>query len=209
MTITTELNTNSITLFSSANTSNTAIITLDSNSKEIYLNADNVHFPQVEDDLVCTITPRTTGANLAPLVEINSTGVYGYEFVSSSLKEVSFMVQLNHQWKAGSNVVPHLHWCPSTANTSNVRFSLDYWIASRDTTIPSITTLTANVTPNGAFKHQYTPFGNVVTTGNTISCIFGGRLYRDPSASGDDFTGDAIILGVDLHVIKNQWGETI
>jgi len=166
----------------------------------------NLTLPLLEDDLVCTITPRT-GGNMASAVEINSTGVYGYEFPSNILKEVSFQVQLSHKWKEGSNVVPHFHWCPSTTNTGNAIFNLDYWVVNAGEIITGTTTLTKTTTPSGnAFQHTLTSFGSVAMTGKTASCIFGGRLYRNPTAVGDDFTGTAIILGVDIHVLSDRWG---
>ena len=206
MTITSELKGSTFTLYSSANTANTASITIDS-SKVMTLGGTNVYFPSVENDLICTITPRTSGTNLASLTEINSTGVYGYEFTNTGTKEVSFMVQLSHLWAEGTAITPHVHWCPSTTNTSNAIINMDYWVANIGETIPSVTPLTANATPSGtAFQHQLTSFGSVSMTNKTASCIFGGRLYRDSTATGDDFTGSMIILGVDIHVKNNRWG---
>ena len=162
--------------------------------------------PSLEDDLICTITPRT-GGNMASIVNINSTGVYGYEFLSNSTKEISFTVQLSHQWEEGTSVTPHFHWCPSTTNTGNAIFHLDYWVANRGEVLPAATPLSVTTTPSGnAYQHQLASFGSVSMTGKTASCIFGGRLYRNPTETGDDFTGEAIVLGVDIHIVKNRWG---
>lgn len=198
-----------LSLYSSTNTANTATISIDS-SKVLTLGGTNVYLPSQENDLICTITPRTTGTNLATLGEINSTGVYGYQFVNNALKEVSFMVQLSHQWAEGTSVTPHVHWCPSSTNTANVVFGLDYWVANISETIPSANTVTKTATPNGtAYKHQLTAFDAVSMSGKTASCIFGGRLYRDGGSGDDAFTGTCYILGVDLHVSTNRWGATV
>lgn len=187
----------------------TSVLSKGTTDDIVTIGGTNVYFPDQQDDLVCTITPRT-GGSMAPIVNINSTGVYGYEFLSNALREVSFQVQLNHQWKEGSSVIPHFHWVPTTTNTSTAVFSLDYWVVNIGEAIPSVTTVTVNVTPNGtAYKHQLTEFGSVTMTGKTASCIFGGRIYRSGGTGSDAFTGDAIILGVDLHVTRNRWGYVV
>ena len=207
MVLTSQLNASTLSLFSSANTANTASITID-DSKVVTLGGTNVYFPLVDDDLICTITPRTSG--IAPLVEINSTGVYAYEFISNATREVSFLVQLSHQWAEGTAVVPHIHWCPSSANTSNAIISLDYWCTNIGETISGVTTISANAVPSGvAFQNQITYFPSVSLTGKTASCIFGGRMYRNPAVANDDFTGDCMILGIDIHVKNSRWGYNV
>lgn len=167
------------------------------------------YFADAVDDCVCIIQPRTSGGGVAGLVSVNSTSVYAWEFDSVNSNEISFIVQLPHSWKEGSSVVPHLHWCPSTTNTSNVIFNMDYWVVNMGEAVPSIsTTISKTVTPSGvAFQHGIASFGMVSMTGKRISCLFGGRVYRNPLATGDDFTGSALVLSVDLHIVKNRLGE--
>ena len=112
------------------------------NKSADFTNTDNVYLPRLDNDLICTITPRTTGANLAGIVEINGTGVYGYEFPANAIKEVSFQVQLSHQWEPGTNIVPHFHWVASHGDTGNAVFKMDYWCVNFGETIPGATGLT-------------------------------------------------------------------
>ncbi len=161
------------------------------------------------DDAISIITPRDVGPSAAGMAEINTTGVYGYIFPDGQTKNLSFMCQLPHTWNAGTNVVPHIHYCGSSANTSNIVFTLKYWCASLNQAIPSgagVTTISSNIIPPGvAYQHKIAGWGSIAVTGNTESCIFGGYVERNGAT--DEYVGDVYVLSIDLHIRKHKWGR--
>lgn len=179
-----------------------------SNNLHLGGSASGTYYTPVEEDAIATLV--VGGTNAASVAEVNSTGVYSYLLPNNQTRQIGFSVQLPHAWKAGSSVVPHIHYAPSNANTSNATLTLDYWVRSFGSAISvaNTQTITASITPSGApFAHQIGSFGAVPMTGNTVSCIFGGKITRDGGA--DAFTGDMYILSVDLHILREKMGAWV
>lgn len=186
-----------------------AVIT--SNSSNLILGGNCVKYTPIMDDAVCIITPRSaTGNTAASLVNINSTSIYGYEFVSNGTREISFCCQLPHTWEEGSSVEPHIHWVPSNSNTGTAVFDMDYWVTNIGEAMPQSQHVSVTVAGRGvAYCHQLTSYGSISMTGKTASCIFGARMYRVGGASNDTFTGSCFVLSVDLHIYNSRTGHNI
>lgn len=185
--------------------------TITSNNGCLILGGTNVAFPRIMDDLICTITPRSASGNTAAsVVNINGTSIYGYEFVSNATREISFCCQLSHQWEEGSAIVPHIHWVPTNNNTGNCIFDMDYWVVNIGEAMPASTRTSVTVAASGVpYKHQIVGYGIIPMTGKTASCIFGARMYRVGGSGLDTFTGNSIVLSVDLHIYSNRMGLDI
>ena len=166
----------------------------------------NVYFPPVSNDLICDIIPGNT-----QLEQIRNTGIYGYRFKPNATNDISFMVQLSHRWKEGSTVTPHIHWCPSNSNTNPIVFTLKYWCVDIGDVIPEMgTSLQTTITPEGgSYRNTISYFDAVPLAGKKASSIFGGTLSRSGGTGGDSFTGDVLVLGIDLHVLDNRLGEEL
>jgi hypothetical protein len=171
------------------------------------------YYSYTVDDAVAIIIPQTTVTNRPEVLDVNGSDVYAYCFNKtggSQPKKLSFTVQMPHTYASGTSVVPHFHFLGSTANTSNVTFSLNYWMRSINSTsvIDSANTTTLTVSqagPSVAYTHQIFNFGIVNATGNTESSIFGGTISRNGPT--DNYTGDVYVLSIDLHFIKEKHGK--
>lgn len=143
-----------------------------------------------------------------------SQGVFTYFFSASSEQELYFTVQLPHQWKEGSNILPHVHWAAtSDVNANKVRWGLEYtWInvgGNFETTTteygedPIVTNGTVS-----AYEHAITPIGSGINaTGKTISSYLVCRIFRDATAGTDNFSGSAGLLGIDFHLELDALGS--
>lgn len=212
-------NNNGLTFSSSITASNynvvgttgTTSITLN-NSNEIFLGqgCSGTFFSDSVDDVIAQIIPQTTALNRPDVQEINDSNVYAYNFNNSQEKRLSFTVQMPHRWKEGTPISPHFHFVGSTANTSNITFTLDYWMVNINSnqiiSNANTTSLSVNVGgPNVSFAHRIFGFGLVDTTGNTESSIFGGTITRNGQT--DDYNGDVFVLSIDVHAIMNKQGK--
>lgn len=149
---------------------------------------------------------KVIGAN-APAEDVLVGGIKVFQFSASALNELFFQFQLPHSYKAGTDIYPHVHWAPSTTNTGNVIWGLEYTIANIGDTIPSETTITVTDAADGtALKHQVTSFAAIDGTSCEASTMLICRVYRDGAAGGDTFTGVANLLAVDIHYEKNTLG---
>lgn len=55
---------------------------------------------------------------------INSTGLYGYNFTNGKI--IYFTAQLPHRYKRGTPLRPHIHWVPGTSETYTGTWTLEY-----------------------------------------------------------------------------------
>lgn len=129
--------------------------------------------------------------------------------------EVHFEVQMPHDWKEGSAIYPHVHWCPITAEAGNVVWQLDYSWASHDGTFPAVATVTSDATAAGgtAWAHKMTALkdaaGNryIDGTGHTISSMLVCRLHRDAGVGADTLTEGVAFLEFDIHYERDSFGS--
>jgi len=149
----------------------------------------------------------------------STQGVWLWMFEPNKEEEVYFSVQMPHNYKVGSDLLPHVHWTTvSVAPTrTNVVWGLEYSVIQIGGTYPLTTITTGNsvigdiATISGAKQHLITSLGNISggTGINTIgiSTILVCRLYRASLVSGDTFTSDVGLLGMDFHYEIDSMGS--
>lgn len=187
--------------------------------RELSRLADTLRNPDPAwDDLRVALSTAKPGATNPPGFSklkddgAGSTGVFAYHFDASTDEEVFFDVQLPHGFKEYSALLkPHLHWCPTTTNTGNVRWGLEYTWANYTGTFGNSTIIYARQAGSGtAYQHQIAAWSGIVATGMTISSVMLCRLFRDANATGadaDDYTADAAALSFDLHIELDSLGS--
>jgi len=169
------------------------------------------------DDLVVNpYVARNSGVSAPNWTEFVPPGIFSWEYLDVSTKELFFMVQMPHQWKEGSNIYPHVHWSVKTAlGTNRVKWILDYqWVDLGSTySTSNFTTLSGSELVQGAsrsgaaYEHFITPINSAAMSGNghTLSSIIVCRLKRDGDL--DNFTGTAFLLSFDFHYEIDSFGS--
>jgi hypothetical protein len=108
-------------------------------------------------------------------------------------EQVSMIAQLNHDWKIGSWVSPHIHWQQKSSDIPN--FMIEYrWYGNGDL-IPSTwikrkwSSVLFSYT-GGTTMLQILEFPNIVPTGITgVSSFIDIKFYRDTGNDSGLFTG--------------------
>lgn len=126
-------------------------------------------------------------------------------------------IQINHGWKVGSPIYPHLHWWQSSSNIPNwlIQYRWQYnggskasaWTnIARQSEVYSFTV--------GSTINQITIFGSITPTSDAmLSDIIQFRLIRDGDndssafASTDPFSGNVDAMNFDVHVELNTVGS--
>lgn len=121
-------------------------------------------------------------------------------FDGTTRENVTFTVQLSHKYKLGTNLHPHVHWCPtSNAAAKTVTWDLEYTIANIDGV------LAAEVTRTGTYSgdvvtntHMVTELEELDGSGiTTISTMLICSLSR--RGDTDTYADDAAMLEFDFH----------
>ena len=146
----------------------------------------------VYDDMRVPLQNTKVNPNKSePAFENFADGLFAFAFeaINADDESLHFVAQLPHSYKEGTNIVPHVHWMPSTTNAGDVVWELEYAWTNVSGTTPGSTSVTVTDAGDGtALKQQKAIFAALDGTGKTISSILTGRLTRLTSHIDDDFT---------------------
>lgn len=152
------------------------------------------------------------GAGAPDILNLNATSidVLGFDGVNI-VEDVGTTLELNHNWKEGTVLKPHVHWMPTTAAAGNVVWQLDYVLVNRTATGAvgaAATTITVTQAAGGvAWAPRLAEFADIVTTGLLIGTQMHVRLFRDPTVGGDTYGADAALATFGLHVQVDTLGS--
>ena len=166
----------------------------------------------VWDDLRVSAQATKVGATAPGWVAFLAAGnllTYGFDGGGVRVEEVHFNVQLPHSYKHGSDIYPHVHWSPTTANAGNVVWQLEYTWANINGTFGAATTIasTADAAGGTAWVHNMATFAAITGTGKTLSSMLVCRLFRDGSHGSDTYADDAALLEFDIHYEMDTVGS--
>ena len=147
-----------------------------------------------------------------------SQGVYLWWFSKSTEEELFFALQLPHNHKAGTDLHPHVHWTPESAQagTTNVCWGLEYTVANPNqlfgtNTVIISSNVASTVESPVVNKHYITPLPVIDgTTFTNVSTMFVCRLFRDATGAlhTDDYDDRAGLLEFDMHYQIDSLGST-
>jgi len=123
-------------------------------------------------------------------------------------EKASSSLEMQHDYKEGTNFVVHVHWqgIAAPTGTDNVQWRLTYVLARNGTTLDSATIVDS---PDTVFDTQYECKRTDIVTidGSTAGVNGGAVLIGDQllftlervAATGDAYAGDALIATVGIH----------
>ncbi len=138
-----------------------------------------------------------------------SVGVYAWYFADDD--QIFFETQLPHDWKVGSAIFPHLHWCPTSVvePTDNIGIGLEYAWWEWGEAIGNSTLLEVEAT-TGIVSHvqRITDLSaaGIEAAGKTISSLFVGRVYR-LAADTDNYADPVAFVSFDIHYEVDGFGS--
>lgn len=149
---------------------------------------------------------RVAGANV-PTFTTYRNGINAYAFSPTSMNEVWVNFHINHDFKLGTAIYPHIHWSPTTTNTGTVRWGIEYTIAKGHQQSNFGATTTVYVEQTVSAANQYGHYIAEVSDVDAISsaelevdAVVLARVFRDAAHANDTFPDAVAGLFVDLHV---------
>lgn len=128
----------------------------------------------------------------------------GFLFDAGTEESVYIIAQMPHSWVAGGIIFPHVHWMPTSTNTGNVLWVMEYkWTNISEVDASSYSYPSTTVAASGtAYQHMFTEIGTGIDgAGKTSSSILSIRLYRAAANAADTYTGDALLKEFDIHYL--------
>ena len=133
-------------------------------------------------------------------------GIYSMQFLNSQTDEVYGSAEMLHDYAEGTSLNMHIHWAPSSTNSGNVSWNMEYAYVVAEGGAFVTGNFSPIVTGNGtASKEQYSAIGTIpASAGLKVGSIV---LYKLSRTSGDPFTGNAWLFSVGIHYQSDTLGS--
>jgi hypothetical protein len=142
----------------------------------------------------------TKGAGAPDLTDINGTNIEVVAFDGvNTTEEVSAWSEHPHEAKQNADIVPHIHWAPTTGDSGSVQWNIDYYMFESGTLFGSGALTQAQAAPGSAWQETRLDMGTIGGGSLIIGAQIGLRLWRDPSDGNDTYTHDAVVTTFGYH----------
>lgn len=143
-------------------------------------------------------------------VTISSTSIVLKGFDGNVTTEQLYgAVELPHSFKSNTNLAPHVHWMPVDTNVGNVKWQMEYFIATDGGNAISTSNIVTVSTSTTGIAWQ--PFRSDFTSISGTSLIYGQqvafRFFRNPTDSADTYPSDAVVETVGFHYTQDSLGS--
>jgi hypothetical protein len=165
--------------------------------------------PAQWDDLRVSASGTRLPAANAPTLTKNmdngagSVGIYQLNFSAINRNDIFVEFQTPHNRYPESDMNLHFHWIPLTNNGGNILWECELALSNLNNTFAVTATGVLQVTTvnAGALLNQnvHTPLTTISGQGVGMSAFITARLSRMAANGADTYTGEAALLGVDLH----------
>lgn len=142
----------------------------------------------------------SVGANIPDLINLDTTTIKVRAFDGGALtEELDGVMELQHDYKEGTDIIPHLHWYPTNANAGNVKWQLEYYLR-QDNTVKLIGTTSIVSAASGiAWDETRASFPVISGATLTIGTQIHFRLFRVPTDAADTYASDAAVATFGVH----------
>lgn len=181
-------------------------------TKNMAFKSDNYKFsPTQWLDINFDVSTLSFGFGSNPdIINLGSSdiGIAAFAGTGITTEEVSGGFELNHFYKEGTAIRPHIHWAPTTTGSGNVVWQLEYsWCNDGDVCSTGTIITVTDAAPGTAWQQQIVEFPTIDGTGKTIGSQFSFRLFRDPANGSDTYEDDAVVKTFGVHVEADSIGS--
>jgi hypothetical protein len=165
--------------------------------------------PAQWDDLrVSAASLRVPAANAPTLTKnmdngAGSVGIYQLNFSAINRNDVFVEFQMPHNRYPESDMNLHFHWIPLNNDGGNILWECELALSNLNNTfavtatgVLQVTTVNAGLRLN---QNVHTALTTVSGQGVEMSAFLVARLSRMAADGADTYTGEAALLGIDLH----------
>lgn len=151
-------------------------------------------------------------ASAPDLIQVRGGMLFMRGFDGNSTTEQLFgTLELDHMWKEGSVIKPHVHWMATTAASGNVVWRLTW--AVTDPTLPVLSAEQAiysqPAAAAGEWKTVFTALPDIALSAYHIGAQLTYRLWRYPNNPDglDTYPDDAVVETFGFHIEQDTIGS--
>jgi len=150
------------------------------------------------------------GATPPAVVNIAGSTIRAYAFIGTggTQDELHGSCEILHDYLEGSDIVPHVHWSPTTAGAGDVKWQLSYIWINRGGTAGASTVISVVTAAGGtAWVGHISSFPAISGAGMEIGSRFMYRIFRDPADAADTYGADAVLYDIGIHYQADTVGS--
>jgi hypothetical protein len=163
-------------------------------------------------DIVASIVVKGSGGK-NPSWSVFRQGISSYEFIGTGakLKEFWSVFHIDHDYKVGSAVYPHVHFAVgNSVATGNVKWFMEYTIAKghKQSAFGATTVVSQVISIDGTpYRHYICEFAAGITSVELEpDAILLFRFYRSPADLQDTFQASIWAFASGLHYKFDRYG---
>lgn len=146
---------------------------------------------------------KVAGAN-QPTWSTFRDGIQAYQFSATTMKELWITFHVDHDYKDGSSVYPHVHWSPNTTSTGTVRWGFEYTVAKGHDQAAFPASVTVYVETTISSNKQYQHIISEVVDNDAFNAfepdtLILMRVFRDAGHVNDTFPDAVHAFTADIH----------
>jgi hypothetical protein len=149
-------------------------------------------------DLQSPFTVRTSNSQNNPSWIVLFNGMQGLAFSKSTMNQVWVDFHIDHDYAMGTNLYPHVHWCPTTVDGGVVRWGIEYTVAKghQQQAFPATTTvyIEQTIQPNSQWMHfvgETSDLDAISSVDVEPDTVIKVRFFRDAAHPNDTY--DAVV----------------
>lgn len=181
----------------------------DGSGWEIVVNSDYLGWKDLTSDLI-----SRGGASAPSYTAVGTSGFYGYEFTSNTLKEVFANYHILHDYAPRTDMYIHMHWIAPNTTAGNVTWNFQiayakgYTQSQFNIQTPTVVTVTTANPASGAWTHMISEvkFTDIAGASGLINSsniqtdgVIMVRAYRNGGVTTDTYGSSVWGLFMDLH----------
>lgn len=128
-----------------------------------------------------------------------SPGIYAWRFSSGTEEELFLTVHLGISYTEGTNVDLDIHWLPTTANTGNIVWGIEYVWANVGANPGTTSTIETAIAAPGATVHVESHIAELPGAGKQEQSIIALRIYRKSADAADTYPNPVFANALDVH----------
>jgi len=168
---------------------------------ETIVSWEDLQFPPETFNLAGSASPPTLDALVMP----------GTLLFSGTLENnIAGIRQIPHQWMAGTELRPHIHYAKTTSGPGDIVWQMKYTLANVGDVFPAYTDWVSATSyvphSNTTGKHAIAAFPPIDMTGKRESCFVCIQVRRLPSDPADTYADPARFFELDMHYKTNKDG---
>lgn len=138
-----------------------------------------------------------------------SNGVYAWRFSATNIQELFFTIHFNSQYTSGTDIDIDLHWAPTTTNTGNVIWGIEYAWVNTGGAPGNTTVIETAVAAPGSLNHTESHITVISGVGKRPQSVLIGRFFRNAASASDTYNYTAYASVIDVHSNKTVPQEDV